>query len=319
VTIIMKSKVLFITEKWIDGNPSMPLTNNHHNMFSSLANTDLCSEINVIHFDEIFHTQNSHVDDFSQELIKEASPDIIVVCHLGDSFMNPTNKTYSYAKSNGSKIVFMWPDTRTWVYPQINNLYEVSDLNVSWGCERDDSDILNDKHVWMWVPQDKSLYHDAAKAIDVSFIGSLNGYGLIRRKYINYLLENDVAVNLGGGHHENPLSQEDYARFIRTSKMNINFSRCADLSTPDQCKGRVYEAIASNSLLLESLNEATARRFVPGEHYIEFSTMENLKDRIEYFKVNENERIDIAKNGYEHYLNNYTAEIFWKTIFERIS
>lgn len=313
----MKNNVLFITEKWCDGKESVGLTNNFHNLFGSLQNTNLYSSITLSHYDELYHNYNHHYDDFADQVLDEHHPDVVVVCHMGDSHLNPTNKTYKKIKERNIKLVFMWPDTRMWVYPAIEKLTLYADLHVSWASEKSDEETLCDNHVWMWTPEDSTLYFDGEKKIDVSFIGSLFGYNNIRLNYINYLINNGVHVFRAGGQREDKLSWEDYAQFIRSSKININFSESALIGT-FQCKGRVFESISSNSFLLEKENECTRRRFKVGEHYVEFNTEQDLKDKISYFLKNEKERIEIANNAYNFYNKNYSSTIFWKTIFERI-
>jgi len=311
-----KPNILFITEKWPSGDPNNGLTNNYHNLFWSLSHTGLSGDVEVVHYDEIYMEQREHFDEFSEQLITDASPDIIVVSHLGNSHMNPTEKTYKIAKDMGCKLVFTWPDTRDWVYPAIENLYECSDLHVSW-CD-EGTDPLNDKHMWLWSPEDPGLYFDDEKKIDVSFVGYMHGYDNVRLNHINYIQSSGIDINLSGGKSHKEIEAEDYARSIRTSKINLNFSKCADINTPDQIKGRVYETLASNSLLLESKNDKTSERFIPGVHYIEFDSMENLKDMIQYYLSNESIRMEIAKAGHEFYKKNYSAEVYWKTIFERL-
>src|ERR1051326_4446062 len=313
----MKNNVLFITEKYCDGNPDMGLTNHYHNLFDSLQSTNLYSSITIAHFDEIYSTYNRHFDDFTEGILDEYKPDTIIVSHLGASPLNPTVRTYHTIKKRNIKLVFMWPDTREWVYNAIRELYPYSDLHVSWGCERDDNDTLNDKHMWLWAPQNPALYFDDKKTIDVSFIGTLNGYNNIRLNYIQYLVNNKVPINFTGGQREEKLSVQQYAEFVRKSKINLNFSVSAEIKT-HQCKGRVFEILASNSLLLESENYATKRRLTPGTHYIEFSNESDLKDKIEYFLKNESERIEKEKNELNIYNEKYTATSFWSSVFERI-
>jgi hypothetical protein len=313
----MNNDVLFITEKWCDGDPNEVLTNNFHNLFNSLQSTNLYSTITLSHFDEIYYTCKQHYDYYIEEILDTYKPTVIVVSQLGNSHMNPTIRTYKTIKDRNIKLVFTWPDTREWVYDAIKILSPYADLHVSWACEQDDKNILDNNHIWLWTPEDPTLYRDDIKSTDVSFIGSINGYNSIRLNCINFLLQNKIPIFVSGGQREKKLSPEDYAKYIRTSKINVNFSESALIGT-FQCKGRVFETLLSNSLLLEKKNECTRRRFTPGEHYIEFDNEIDLKDKIEYFLVNEKERIDIAKNGFDYCNKKYSAKEYWTAIFERI-
>lgn len=45
-------KVLFVTEKWCDADPSKGLTNNYHNLFKTFSNTFPEAQYNIVHLDE---------------------------------------------------------------------------------------------------------------------------------------------------------------------------------------------------------------------------------------------------------------------------
>ena len=308
-------KVLFITEKWCDGSPASGLTNHHHNLFSSLKSTNL-AEVSTAHFDEIMYEKKTHFDFHAKRILDEYNPEIVVVSHLGMSYLNPSMKTYREIKRRGIKLIFIWPDTREWIPQAIQDL-NIADLHISWACEDNDDHPICANHVWMWTPEDPTLYFDDIKTTDVSFIGSLNGYRNIRLNHVNYLVENGIPIIVSGGQREHKLDANGYAKQIRTSRININFSESAYPGI-HQCKGRVFESMASNSLLLESENVATRRRAVPGVHYIEFKSEVDLKEKVLYFLKNTAERDDIAKRGYNLYKQKYTADIYWNTVFERI-
>lgn len=306
-------KVLFVTEKWCDGNPEMGLTNHYHNLFGALKSTGL-AEIAMAHYDEIQYNTGTHFDFHAKRIMDEHTPDVMVVSHWGTNYLNPSMKTYREAKKRGIKLVFTWPDTREWVLDSIKSL-DIADLHVSWACEGDEP--LCDKHVWLWTPEDPTLYFDDTKTTGVSFIGSCNGYRNVRVNYINYLLNNNIPIVVSGGQREHKLNAEEYARKIRTSKININFSESAYPGI-HQCKGRVFESLASNSLLLESQNVATRRKLTPGVHYVEFTSEIDLKDKIQYYLKNVAEREGISKCGYEYFHQNYTPTAYWNIVFSRI-
>ena len=310
-------KVLFITEKWCDANPECGLTNHTHNLYGSLKNTNL-AEINNAFYDEMCLTSGTHFDLHAKSVLNKHNPEIVVVSHMGQSYLNPSIKTYNEIKKRGIKLVFIWPDTREWIPDAILSLKNVADLQISWACENDDDKPIYKNHVWMWTPEDETLYFDDTKTTDVSFVGSLNGYLGTRLRYVQFLKSNDIPLTVSGGQREKKLDCNDYAKLIRQSKINLNFSESA-FPGIHQCKGRVFETLCSNSLLLESNNVATRRRFVPNEHYIEFSSEWDLKDKIVYFLNNESQLKEIAKNGNEEYKKKYSAYVYWKTVFERIA
>lgn len=313
----MKNDVLFITDKWVDGNPNGQPSGLFNVLMGTLESTSLWSSITMSHFDEFFHTYKTHYDNVIEKILDEYTPTVAVVSHIGDSFLNPTNKTYEIIKRKNIKLVFMWPDTRMWVPDSINQLAPFANLHISFCSEKEDNDILCKNHIWMWAPADPRLFYDDTKSVDVSFIGSLQGYNGSRLDRVNFLLQNGVNLKLNGGQRERKLTDQEYAKCIRTSKINLNFSDAA-LSGIHQCKGRVFEVISSNSFLLENENYATRRRLIPNVHYVEYKNNTDLKDKIEYFLKNEAERKEISQNAYDILQKKYSANVFWNTIFDKI-
>jgi spore maturation protein CgeB len=115
--------------------------------------------------------------------------------------------------------------------------------------------------------------------------------------------------------------------FLRSCKIVLNFSSTAVISAwelndgmsgeipqVDHVKGRVFEAIACGALLLESRNTRTTAYFTPDEHYVEFSDLEELIEKIQYFSANENHRRHISNAGNQRFLGHYTAEHFWRQL-----
>ena len=316
--IIMKSKivkkVLFITEKWCDGDPRKGITNNYHNLFGTFKHAFPNIMIGVAHLDEIALVQNRHIDFSIPEILESFEPDLVIVSHLGSSQLNPTSKSYSFIKNKQIPICFIWHDTRDWALDSILSLAEISDLHVSFGGE---AEPLNEKHINLWAPQDPRLYFNDVKTIAASFVGSLQGNYTYRRKYIDYLIANNSPIIVGGGQREQNLSAEDYAKILRTSCIGINFPESAKPGF-DQIKGRVFEILASQSLLLEKKNYITPKYLTAGVHYVEYVDHIDLLDKIKYYTENFQEREKISLIGKKYYEENYSPIIFWTKIFEKM-
>jgi len=309
-----RKKVLFITEKWCDGNPNMGLTNHYHNLFGTLASLDTV-EIGIFHFDEYKYSTGNHVDIEIPKIMDVFKPDIVVVSHLGTSPMNPSRKSYELIHSLGSKIVFIWPDTRDEIFEMIRSLEDITSLHVSWGFEQAEPIIEN--HVWLAVPQDPSLYnYQKNKQFEAMFVGSLDGY-THRRPFIEYAKSVGCKLGVTGGQREMKLSPEDYATVIKASKISVNFSESA-IKGQHQIKGRVIEALSCGSMLLEYKNDRTSTLLKPGVHYAEFSSKEDLVEKVNYYLENDEEREKIAAAGHAYYNSHFSPVRFWGTIFERV-
>ena len=317
----MKSEpfnVLFITEKWCEGLPQMGLTNNYHNLFGSLNSCEFDNvTFNVAHMDEYSHLKKQHIDTFIPTLYERMKPDVVIYSLLGKSHLNPTERSYRFLKNNGVKNIFMWPDMRPdWGIKEVEELESsgFSDLHVCWGSEKIIPTQHGDKVLWLWAPQDKNLYKPTEEQdIPVSFIGSTRHRE--RQVYLSQLLNSGFNIFIKGGQREQGLSPSQYASFIRRSQISINFPG-SDVG--DQCKGRVWEILASKSMMLERENEATRKMLTPGKDYIEYKNVEDLKDKINYYLNNPEERYKIAKQGNDTFNKMYTATHFWKKTFGAI-
>ena len=308
-------RVLFITEKWCDANPQLGLTNNYHNLFNSFKNTFPQIHFDIIHIDEFSLLKKKHIDTFIPTVLERAAPDVVIFSLLGKSHLNPTDASYNAIRQSNCKTVFMWPDMFDgWGIPQIKELNskKYADLHVCWGSERNvDADCNN--LLWLWAPQDKTLYHTASpddKSIDVSFLGSPR-YAE-RQRYLSFLLKSDINAFIGAGQRERRISAPEYASLMRQSKISLNFPEGPD--GYDQCKGRVWEILASGCLLMERANEATRNYLTPDVHYVEFKDEADLSKKIKYYLENEKEREYIARRGNEIYNSKFNAEVFWKTV-----
>jgi hypothetical protein len=314
----MKSKiqkVLFITEKWCDGDPRKGITNSYHNLFGTFAFSFPDVQLSVVHLDEIMVMHRQHIDTVIPHILESYTPDLVIVSHLGSSPMNPTVKSYELIKQKNIPICFTWPDTRDWVIDAINELDKIADLHVSFGGEEENP--INQKHINLWAPQDPSLYYPDNKFIPVSFTGSLQGNYTYRREYIKYLIDNKAPIIVAGGQREQGLVAEEYARIVRSSHMCINFPESAKPGF-DQIKGRVFEILASQSLLLEKKNKITSRYLTPGIHYVEYTDHLDLLDKINYYSSNINECLNIAKQGKQIYEDSYNPKIFWNKIMKKM-
>ena len=312
-------KVLFVTEKWCDADPDKGLTNNYHNLFSTFKNVLPDIKFSIIHIDEYSAVKKKHIDNFLPTLVDRVEPDIIIFSLLGKSHLNPTDLSYEHIKSKGCKTVFMWPDMfEGWGIPQIEEFNEkgFADLHVCWGSERNIATEYENL-IWLWAPQDETMYYpidEPDKRIDVSFLGSPR-YAE-RQNYLRYLLTNGVQIHIGGGQREEALSAHNYAELMRNSKISLNFPEGPE--GLDQCKGRVWEILATKSLLLERKNSAIKNFLAPGQHYVEFENEADLVEKIQYYIDNEDERCYIAQKGHNIYKRKYNATVFWNTIMEKL-
>ena len=310
-------KLLFITEKWCDGRPEGGLTNNYHNLFSTFKAANPNLKFNILHLDEIAHKLRSHIDNIIPEVCDKIKPNCVIFSLLGNSNLNPTRASYEYFKKNNVKMIFMWADvSEMWGKKEIEqDLVAYADLHVCWGSEHNLN--TNTKILWLFAPQDEKLYYPETqkqKVFDVSFAGSTRYQE--RQAGLNHLLNSGIKVNINGGQREVGLSPEDYSFIIRNSKINLNFAQGPN--GVYQCKGRVWEVLASKTLLIEKINDVTRKHLKPGIHYVAYSDLDDLVRKINYYSRNDNEREAIAEAGHRLYKEKYTYLNFWNTVMSNV-
>ncbi len=308
-------RVLFCTERWCDGRPYTAHTNHTHNLFNTFS--QCCpNAYNNLYIDESQQVYGQHIDSILPQYCQQYNVDIIFFSMLGHSPMNPSLNCCAALKQMGVFNAFMWPDSNENDLKTQDEYDPIIDLNIVWDNPRStyhDNRVRKEKDLYLWVPEDTTMFHPDTQDIDVSFIGSLRQP--YRAECINYAKQHVPSLVVNGGQREVNLTPYEYARLIRRSKISINFSLSPGYN---QVKGRVYEILASESMLLEDKNGATSQLFTPGKDYVEFGSKADLVYKINYYLEHEDERLDIASQGYYTYIEKYSTQKFWDTIMERI-
>lgn len=174
------------------------------------------------------------------------------------------------------------------------------------------------RYMRMWTAFDFSLFHPGSgqRDIDVSFVGYTLGYRNLREEFLQHLQRHQTGVYVGGGRGEDRLEPGEYADIMRRSKISLNFSH--SIPGVHQLKGRVFQVMYSGALLLESDNPETSQYFTPMVDYVPFDSKEDLLDKCRYYLEHDQEREEIAYNGYLKATTKYNHKVYWDTIMERV-
>lgn len=169
-------------------------------------------------------------------------------------------------------------------------------------------------------PHDTRFFYpdtDKKTPIDVLFNG--NTHMDERVLYINEIYNNKIDIKVTGGFLKKDmnLSRELYAEQFRKSKICLSFSQSMFCYT--QRKSRVTEILASGSLCMmthpETLIYNNQAILIENEHFVSMN-FSDCVDKINFYLSNEKERLRIARNGYEYYINNLSPKPFWEYIFK---
>jgi len=139
------------------------------------------------------------------------------------------------------------------------------------------------------------------KRIDVIFVGTRNS---LRENYIKYLRKNKINVVVHGpGWKNKPIYLEKLANQYRISKIILNFTK-----KDSGFSNRIFYAMGCGSLLLSKYCSDLPRLFKKGIHIDWFNSPEECLDSIKFYLENEEIREQVAQQGKEIALENFTWE-----------
>ena len=217
-----------------------------------------------------------------------------------------------------TKIVCLWWDTcskRFWSkFPSES----VFDLHVAMenpcGMSMEITQHVRQKFLFLYSTHPSSTaIRPKAKDISVFFSGQIGDYRGSRKEYVDHLINNGFGQYISINERAKQISKKEYFEKMGRAKMVVNFSMSVDFH---QLKGRIFEAMFTRCLLLESRNPQIECFFRDGEHYVAYDSKEDLLDKILYFEKNPVEAERIAQNARDFVLREFTTENFWKSVHD---
>ena len=102
---------------------------------------------------------------------------------------------------------------------------------------------------------------------------------------------------------------------FKLSKINLNITlRSIQHAIPL----RVFDILGSGGFLLSNFQRDLQYHFVPGEDFVYYESRKDLLDKIDYYLVNENERMDIARNAHRKIKEQHTFNVRVKEIIDLV-
>ncbi len=315
---ISRPHILFVTEKWCDGNPEMGLTLSEHNLWSTLAGSGLAT-CEHFFYDEYYREYGTPGDEALLELCARIRPDMLFFSYTLCAPHNPTVETLHAVRDrwNIPVVMIWWDSIHPLIAPVAERYLAASDLHVLVDADAfiHQTDYP-EKCLRLWCPLDTALFHDpcCARDIALSHVGSVAFYPH-RQSGLAALRAAGIEVYEAGGQREHKLTREEYARTLQRSKITLNF---ADIGTAGvtQTKARIFEAALCGAMLLESDNPGTAAYLKPMVDYVPFSDEADLIDKARYYRAHDAERADVAINGCRKAQLHYTGTTFWRSVLE---
>ncbi len=120
------------------------------------------------------------------------------------------------------------------------------------------------------------------------------------------LYTRDNKLKIPGVKNHGPIDYYEAAPLVyNKAKINLNITlRSIHTGIPL----RAFEILGSGGFLLTNYQRDFDDCYVAGEDYISYSSKEDMLDKIEYYLSHENERREIAENGFRRTMQDHTYE-----------
>ena len=251
-----------------------------------------------------------------ENLVKEINPDLIISILTGNRNVTPyepIDQIESITKQNKIKT-FNWFCDDTWRFDSFNK-----DICKKFtACSTPEANYINKykqegyNNILLGIWHcNQDLKIDSDKVLNVTFCGGLTSS---RAQNFNYLGQNNIDLKYFHG-----LSYEDLFKAYSISKIGLNLTvNDNDIDKKPQMKLRIFEIPASKTFLLTEYIDDLENYFEIGKEIETFKTIEEAKDKIDFYLKNDSARENIANAGYQRFLRDHTSRIRLNNIINQI-
>lgn len=134
------------------------------------------------------------------------------------------------------------------------------------------------------------------------FIGEVKNYIYPYRKEYYNIVKIEIIQGVYGLEH---------SKIVSETKVNINLSNGQGVSN------RLYKLLASNGFVISTPYNSMMEDFTPGKDFIIADSPSDMKEKVEYYASNDNERETIASSGYKT-VQKYNDINYAKRILEEV-
>lgn len=317
----MLDKILFLVERYCEGNPSYGPTIMEGIVIEAIKSTGLVRETKHFSFDVLTkQLGRGRMTELFLEDCTVYQPDLIIYSRCMD--LEPPKEVLRGVVSNlGIKILSAFVDAKPFSRLDIEMLPFVSHVGTldniaAFLCHKQFKGIM-----LLYCAVDPNVFYNKGlkRDIDISFLGSIDPYDrkwVMRSEYTRFLRDSGINIFIGGGQRENKLSAEEFSTILNRSKMSLNF--CRDGDRIPCLKTRVFEIMSCGSLMLEDWDSEAKYFFESGKDFVTYHSKQELLDLIRYYLEHDEEREAIAQSGYNKANKIYNAKNMWGYAFERM-
>ena len=187
----------------------------------------------------------------------------------------------------------------------------VKSFDIVFVAQKEDYEKLKKKFKYVyWLPlAADSEYHGKKNLNKIYDIGFVGGLGMGNRKKFLLNLKREYPNSFIG-----PADCKKIGEIYSQSKIVINYSIKNDINM------RIFEALMSGSMLITNRikNNGFNELFEENKDLVVFDSWKDLKEKIDYYLKNEEEREKIALSGYQNAINYHKYEDRVKFILKKI-
>lgn len=114
------------------------------------------------------------------------------------------------------------------------------------------------------------------------------------------------------GHHD------QYVNFLKRCRCTLNIPYSSS-GKSTRVNGRIIEAALAGNVLIERKDSEAANWFIPGFHYLEYESADDIKKHIKTLKEDPYLIGMYAGHLQECVKNNYSATHFWSRVFKQLN
>lgn len=206
------------------------------------------------------------------------------------------------------------------VYKYIDHFFTVDKQMAEWFNK--ETDVVG-HYLPAGVYDAECQYREGLPQKDIIFVGSRKYHPewKYRETLISWLERNyqQSFEHYGTGGIKN-IRGKELNRLYWNTKIVVGDSLCIDFEYPHYWSDRVYETLGRGGFLIHPYIKGMEQEFTDKTHLVfyEYNNFEQLKELIDYYIKNDQEREIIRKNGHELVKNNYTYVHRWKHILREL-
>ena len=314
--------MLLITAKYISGNRHYGLGFHLDYLIPPFLTST--RPVRYVYIDEI--RKQNHFEEEVEKVARDE--DVIVIGSVASKFL--TRAFFSGLKRGGKKIVVFYGESyRLWSSYKNYRIYEkhywyhdkiaaqkrmgtFADVIVQFDQPRTDYPDRTIFHPGFQSPHHFFPTATNGKTIDVSFVGSRD-----RPERLEYIKACPGIVVAGGGFGVDRIGLDVYADMMRSSKLSLQVGR--SLQGQDILNGRMTQILWSRSALMCTDGPNVRHFFEPGVDFIPLESPRDFADKARYYLDHEEEREEIAYNGWKKATETYSFEKLWAEVEARLA